>query len=95
MIWLLLSVLCFFIFRHFITSLEIKENGEWIDCYFPLWIWIIAGIICLVPLLNFLMLIAFEGIATAEIKESYSHIRLKEGKKIYLLKLIDILNKKY
>ena len=95
MIWLIISIVCFLLLRNFLSKLEVKEYSGWVPFKAPLWAWVIASIICLIPILNVIGLIAVELLAIADIKDSYPDLRFKEGKSHWLVKLIDLMNKKF
>lgn len=94
-IWLLISILCFFLFRRFIRKIEIRDCGKWQDIKMPLWVWGLIVIAALVPIINILMLLGFEILLVADSRYSYGDTRFKEGQSHWLNKLLDILNKKY
>ena len=95
-IWPILTVIVFYLFRRFVTSLEHRENREWKDWKLPLWAWIISFILCLVPFIAIILLVLFEQfIITDIIEDVWPEFRVKEGKTIYLIKITEFLNKKY
>jgi len=96
MFWLITSVLCFFLFRRFISKLEYEEyQNNWKSIKFPLYVWILIILWCLVPIMNFVALILFELYIVGETRLKYPDFRFKEGKSHWLNKLIDIMSKKY
>lgn len=96
-ILLLMAILCFFIFWRFTRSIEVKEHGEWRPFYMPLWMWLVAGIITIIPVINFVVLIGVIIMIIAESKESYPDVRFtnKNGLNNFITKVINILNKEY
>lgn len=95
MIWLIISVVCFLLLRNFVSKLEVDNHGEWRPSKAPLWLWILAAIICLVPIINIIGLIGFELLIVAAVKSGYPDLRFKEGKSHWLTKLIDFMNKEF
>lgn len=95
MIWLILSVVCFLLLRNFTSKLEIYDRNGWRPFKAPLWAWILAAIVCLVPIINIMGLIFIELLAIADTKSGYPDVRFKEGKSCYLIKLIDFINKEF
>ena len=95
MIWLIISVVCFLLLRNFVSKLEVNDRGEWKPSKAPLWLWILAAIICLVPIINIIALVGFELLVIAEIRSHYPDLRFKEGKNHWLIKLIDFMNKEF
>ena len=94
-IWLLISVLCFFLFRRFTQKIEIRNYGSWQDFKMPLWGWGLVGIIVLVPIINIVGLLAFEGFCVGDARCSYGDTRFKNGKNHWINKFLDIINKEY
>lgn len=95
MIWLIISVVCFLLLRNFISKLEMDDRGGWSPFKAPLWLWIIAAIVCLIPVANIIALTGVELGAIADIRSRYPDLRFKEGKSHWLIKLIDLMNKKF
>lgn len=96
MIWIIISVLCFFLFKRFISKLECKEyRKDWQSIKFPLYIWIIIVLCCFIPVMNFTALICVEIATMANIRSNYPDIRFKKGQNHWLNRLIDIMSKKY
>lgn len=95
MIWLIISIVCFLLLRHFTSKLEIDDLDGWRPFKAPLWIWAIAAIICLIPIINIIGLICVELLAIADMKSRYPDVRFKEGKSHWLIKLIDFINKEF
>jgi len=95
MIWIIISVVCFLLLRDFLSKLEIDDRDGWSSFKAPLWKWIIAAIICLVPIINIIGLIGIELLAIADIRSRYPSIRFKEGKSHWFIKLIDFMNKEF
>ena len=96
-IWLLISVLCFWILWKFTRSVEIREYGEWKPFAVPLWMWAIAGIICLVPLINIAGVIAAISLMIADSRSSWGDTRFTEKNSInnFITKILNLLNKEY
>ena len=96
MIWLITSVLCFFLFKRFISKLEYEEHrNDWKSIKFPLYAWILIVLCCLVPIINFVILIFVELYIVGETRMKYPDFRFKEGKSHWINKLIDIMSKEY
>jgi hypothetical protein len=95
MIWLITSVLCFFLFKRFISKLETKDYGEWKPIKFPLWIWSLIVFACLAPIINFIALICVEIFIVGCTRDDYTILRFKKGKSHWINKLIDIMSKEY
>jgi len=95
MIWLILSVVCFLLLRNFTSKLEIDDRDGWGPFRAPLWLWVIAAIICLVPIVNIIGLVCFEFLVISDIKSGAPSVRFKEGKSCCLIKLIDLMNKEF
>lgn len=94
MIWLIISVVCFLLLRNFLSKLEVDDHG-WKPFKAPLWLWVIAAIICLIPVMNIIGLICVEILAIADTRSHYPDFRFKEGKSHWFIKLIDFLNKEF
>lgn len=96
MIWLIISVLCFFLFKRFISKLEYKEyRSTWQSIKFPLYIWIIIILCCLLPIINFIALICVEIFIILDTRSDYPSLRFKKGQNHWLAKLIDFMNKEF
>jgi len=96
MIWLITSVFCFFLFKRFISKLEYKEHREdWQSIKFPLYIWALIVLCCLIPFINFIALIFVEVVMIVDIRSDWPDLRFKNGQSHWLNKLIDIMSKKY
>lgn len=95
MIWLIISVVCFLLLRNFVSKLEIDDRDGWKSFKAPLWLWILAAIVCLVPIINIIGLVLVELVTIADIRSRYPDTRFKEGKNHWLNKLIDIMSKEY
>lgn len=95
MIWLIISVVCFLLLRNFVSKLEIYDHGDWKPFKAPLWLWVLAAIVCLVPIINIIGLTCVELFIIADIRSSYPDVRFKEGKSHWLVKLIDFMNKEF
>lgn len=95
MIWLILSVVCFLLLRNFLSKLEIDDRDGWKPFKAPLWLWVLAAFVCLIPVINIIGLICIELIAIVEIRSRYPDLRFKEGKSHWLIKLIDFMNKEF
>ena len=94
-IWLLISVLCFFLFRRFTQKIEIRNYGNWQDFKMALWGWGLVAIIALVPIVNILGLLGFEIFCIADSRCSYGDTRFKEGKNHWISKFLDFMSKEY
>ena len=93
-IWLLISILCFWLFLRFIRNVEIKEWGkDWQPLKLPLWAWIVVIVIALLPLFNIIGLFAFELFIIDDVR--WGDSRFKDRNKVLILKITDILSKKY
>ena len=95
MIWLIISVVCFLLLRNFVSKIEIDDRDGWKPFKAPLWVWALAAIICLVPIINIIGLVFFESLVIAETRSHYPDLRFKEGKSHWLIKLIDFMNKEF
>lgn len=95
-IWLLISVLCFWILWRFTRSTEIKVYGEWEPFSAPLWMWVIAGIICLIPIVNIAGIITAIGCMIIDSRE-FGDTRFTEKNSInnFITKILNFLNKEY
>lgn len=94
MIWLILGICCFLLFRRFTSKLEIRDYSEWKPFELPIWAWILIAFICLLPLLNLAGLLLAEVVLIYDIRSCYPCTRFKSGKNHWLNKLIDTLNRK-
>jgi hypothetical protein len=94
-IWLLLSALCFFLFKRFINKIEINDYGEWQPFTAPLWFWCLAICIALLPVFNFIALFCFELFCVDDIRDSWNDTRFKQGENCLLNKFLDLMNKKF
>lgn len=95
MIWLIISVVCFLLLRNFASKLEMDDDDKWVPFKAPLWVWAIAAIVCLFPIINIIGLIVVELLAIADMRSRYPAVRFKEGKSHWLIKLVDFMNKEY
>lgn len=97
MIWLITSILCFFLFKRFISKVERKEEygSNWQSIKFPLGVWILTVLCCFIPIINFIALICVELYIIGEIRSRWPNFRFKEGHNHWLNKLIDIMSKEY
>lgn len=95
MIWLIISVVCFLLLRNFVSKLEMDDRGGWRPFKAPLWLWILAALVCLIPVANIIVLIVVELFAIADIRSCYPYLRFKEGKSHWFIKLIDFMNKEF
>lgn len=93
MILVLLSIVCFIIFVHFVKATETKTSDGWVPLKLPLWIWTIVVVTCLVPLLNIIALLIFEVLFVTESLDSYPCIRFK--KKVLLLSIIELMQREF
>lgn len=95
MIFLLISVICFWILWRFAKSIEIREHGEWKSFKASLWLWILVAFACLVPIINIIGIACIVLITIVDTRSFYPEIRFKEGKSHWLIKLIDFMNKEF
>lgn len=95
MIWLIISVVCFLLLKNFLSKIEIDGRDGWKPFKAPLWVWAIAAIVCLVPIINIIGLVCVELFIITDIRSSYPDVRFKEGKSHWLIKLIDFMNKEF
>lgn len=96
MFWLITGALCFFLFRRFISKLEIRYYREWEPIKLPLWIWSLVVIICIIPVINFAALIYVVVFIVGDTRSNYANFRFKEGQnKHWINKLIDFMSKEY
>lgn len=96
-ILLLISVLCFWTLWRFTRSVEIREYGEWRPFAVPLWMWVIAGIVCLMPVINVVGVITVISIMIADSRSSWGDTRFteKNGINNFITKILDFLNKEF
>jgi heme/copper-type cytochrome/quinol oxidase subunit 2 len=96
-ILLLISFLCFWILWRFTRSVEIREYGNWRPFSSPLWIWAIAGIVCLIPIINVIGVIFVISITIADSRSSRGDTRFteKNGINNFITKILNFLNKEY
>ena len=95
MIWLIISVVCFLLFKNFLSKLERDSRDGWKPFKAPLWWWAIAAIVCLIPIINIIGLICVELLVIADTKSYCPDVRFREGKSHWLIKLIDFMNKEF
>lgn len=95
MIWLIISVVCFLLLRNFVSKLEMDSYDGWKPFKAPLWLWALAAIVCLIPIINIIGLVCVELLAIADTRNCYPDVRFKEGKSHWLIKLIDFMNKEF
>jgi len=96
MFWVIISILCFFLFKRFISKLEYEENrSNWRSIKFPLYIWIFIVLCCCLPIINFIVLIWIEIFVILDIRSKHRDLRFKEGQNHWINKLIDIMSKEY
>lgn len=94
-VWILSSILCFYLFRKFTSKIEIRERGEWKKFAMPLWLWLVAGFLSVVPILNYIILIIFICGVLNDISDKYADTRVQEGKSLWLKKFLDFMNKEF
>lgn len=95
MIWVIIGIVCFLLFRNFLSKLEVEGRNGWNPVKLPLWGWILIAAVCLIPIMNIMSLICIELIAIVNIRSHYPDLRFKEGKSHWLVKLIDFMNKEF
>lgn len=95
MIWLIISVVCFLLLRNFLSKIEIEDHNRWKPFKAPLWLWTLAAIVCLIPIVNIIALVGTELFMIADINSYYPDLRFKEGKSHWIIKLIDFMSKEY
>ena len=94
---ILIGLICIFFTKRFISKLEYYKweygHREWQDIKFPLWLWILIFIFLCLPIFGIVIYIC--GWVGAVISISSGNLRIKEGKSSLLIKLIEMLQKKY
>jgi hypothetical protein len=91
--WLVSSIICFLLFWKFTRYVEVEEQDKWVAFRMPLWMWIVAGILSIIPVLNFGALIGIIIAMIVEANDDYPMVRFAKSK--FITKIIELLNKKY
>ena len=93
---IIISVVCFLVIFKVLKNLELREWGIhetiWEPVKLRIWMWILIIIGCITPILNLVFLITI--LVFFFIETQVGDVRFKGGKKIWLDKLIDFLNRK-
>ena len=88
-----ISVICFLVIFKVLKNLESKGwEGDWKPVRLKRGLWILITIGCLIPVANLFLTVTLLLITFIESRVG-SDLRFKGGKKIWLDKLIDFLNK--
>lgn len=97
MIWIIIGLVCFFFIKRLISKLEYRTwegHYEWKEVKFPLWVWVLAALFLLLPLIGILLYwVIWIGVIICLKNEG--DLRFKEGKTSLAIKITDLLCKKY
>lgn len=89
---IIISIICFLAIFKVLKNLETKEwRGEWKSIRLKRGLWILITIGCLIPIFNLFLTILL--LLLVFIETRVGDLRFKGGKKIWLDKFIDFLNK--
>jgi len=95
--WIIIGLICLFFTKRLTSKLEYKTwdgHYKWKDVKFPLWAWVLATIVLILPIFGIL---AYWGmwIIVIVCLRTEDDIRFKEGKTSSIIKISDLLCKEY
>ena len=95
--WIIIGLICLFFTKRLTSKLEYRTwegHYEWKDVKFPLWAWVLAAVFLILPLFGILAYwVMWIGVIICLKNED--DLRLKEGKTSFVIKIADLLCKKY
>lgn len=95
--WIIIGLICLFFLKRLASKLEYKTwdgHYKWKDIKFPLWAWILAAVVLIVPIFGILIYWIVWIVVMIQLKTG-DELRFKEGKTSLITKIVNLLCKEY